>query len=103
MQMFTDHPRSVGETYFQHMAVAADFGVRMFTGALCCLLHAAFPFLFERTASAIITELHDRMVTNRIRKVSQPKPVGLPERESGIETLVLQATPDTALRQVEKA
>ncbi len=68
MQLFTQHPSSVGETYFQHMAVAASFGVRMFAGALCCLLHAVFPFLFERTASAIISELHDCMVTNRVRR-----------------------------------
>jgi hypothetical protein len=75
MQIFTEHPSSVGETYFQHMAVAAGFGLRMFTGALCCLVHAVFPFLFEGTASAIIAELHDRMVTNRIRNVSHTKSV----------------------------
>lgn len=72
MQLFTEHPKSVGETYFQHMAAAATFGVRMFTGALCCLLHAIFPFLFERTASQIIVELHDRMVANRTRQHPGP-------------------------------
>ena len=65
MQLFTAHPRSVGESYFQHMAVAAAFAGRMFAGAMCCLLHAIFPFLFERTASGIIAELYDRMVANR--------------------------------------
>ena len=73
MQLFTQHPNSAGETYFQHMTVAASFGVRMFAGALCCLLHAVFPFLFERTASAIIAELHDCMVANRVRR--HPAPV----------------------------
>ncbi len=72
MQLFTQHPRSVGETYFQHMAAASGFGARMFIGALCCLLHAAFPFLFERTASAIIAQLHETMVANRIRKNPGP-------------------------------
>jgi len=67
MQLFTQHPGSVGETYFQHMAVAASFGMRMFAGAACCLVHAIFPFLFERTASAIISELHGCMVANRVR------------------------------------
>lgn len=67
MRLFTEHPRSVGETYFQHMASAAAFSGRMFAGALCCLLHAVFPFLFERTASGIIAGLYDHMVANRTR------------------------------------
>ena len=65
MKLFTEHPKSVGENYFQHMASAAAFSGQMFTGALCCLLHALFPFLFERKASGIIVELNDRMVANR--------------------------------------
>jgi hypothetical protein len=31
---FTDHPASVNETYFQHMAMAFGFGGRMLVGAL---------------------------------------------------------------------
>jgi len=65
MKLFTEHPRSVGESYFQHMAAAAAFAGRMLTGALCCLLHALLPFLFERKASGIIAELYDHMVANR--------------------------------------
>ena len=65
MGIFTDHPKSVGETYLQHLAMAMSFALRMFTGSLCCLLHALFPFLFVRTGSRIIAELHDRMVVNR--------------------------------------
>ena len=72
MKIFTEHPNSVHETYFQHMAVAASFGVRMFIGALCCLVHAILPFLFERTASAIIRELYDCMVANRVRRHTDP-------------------------------
>ncbi len=77
MQQFTEHPRSVGETYLQHMASAAAFSGRMFTGALCCLLHAIFPFLFERTASGIIAELYDRMITNRARGCASPNNISV--------------------------
>jgi len=77
MQQFTEHPRSVGETYFQHMTSAATFSGRMFTGALCCLLHAIFPFLFERTASGIIAELYDRMVANRVRGCTSPNNISV--------------------------
>jgi len=67
MGLFTDHPNSVGETYIQHLAMAASFALRLFTGSICCLSHALFPFLFVGTASRIIIELNDRMVMNRAR------------------------------------
>lgn len=65
MDLFTAHPKSVGETYFGHMRTALWFAARLFAATLCCLVHAAFPFLFERSGSRIITDLHDRMVMNR--------------------------------------
>ena len=65
--LFTDHPSSVNETYTEHMAMSASFGVAMLCGAFAAMVHAVFPFLFEKTGSAIITRLHDRMVTNRVR------------------------------------
>lgn len=67
-RLFCEHPASVGETYFQHLGSAISFSVSMFAGALCCLIHAVFPFAFQRTGSAIIGDLHDRMIANRARK-----------------------------------
>lgn len=64
---FTDHPASVGETYLEHMGVAAWFGWRMLGASLACFVHALLPFLFTRTGSRTVTELHDRMVRNRAR------------------------------------
>lgn len=66
-RLFTEHPESVGETYWQHLAHAAGFGVRMVLGGLCCLAHALLPFLFVTTGSRMIASLHDRMVVNRRR------------------------------------
>lgn len=65
MDAFTDHPASVNESYFQHMGVAFGFGGRMLVAGCACLLHGLFPFLFTRTGSSTITELHGRMVTHR--------------------------------------
>lgn len=64
-RFFVDHPRSVGETYAEHMQVASSFGVRMIVGGLACLVHALLPSLFEKTGSNMIRKLHDRMVVNR--------------------------------------
>ena len=64
---FTDHPASVDETYGEHMAVAGSFGARLLGASLACFVHAVFPWLFEKTGSSTIGELHDRMVANRTR------------------------------------
>jgi len=64
-RLFTEHPASVGETYWGHLARACWFSGKMFLGAGACLVHAILPFLFVKTGSTAITELYSAMVTNR--------------------------------------
>lgn len=64
-RLFVDHPASVGESYLEHMGVAASFGGAMFLGSLACFVHAVFPGLCVKTGSGVITDLHHRMVTHR--------------------------------------
>jgi hypothetical protein len=64
-RLFTRHPASVGESYLQHLVTALIFGSRMLLGGLACFVHALLPFLFVRTASRCIAQLHERMVVNR--------------------------------------
>lgn len=59
--LFNDHPRSVGETYGEHMLVALSFAGPLAKAAAAALVHAFLPFLFVRTASLTIKSLHDRM------------------------------------------
>lgn len=66
-RLFIDHPRSVGETYLQHMGTAGRFGSRMVVAGLACMLHGIFPFLFVKTGSNTVRTLHDNMVLNRRR------------------------------------
>ncbi len=65
---FTEHPSSVGESYLQHLACAFGFSLKMIGGGIACLLHGLLPFLFVRTGSKCIDELHHRMVTHRDRR-----------------------------------
>jgi hypothetical protein len=67
MKAFTEHPQSVGETYFEHMGSAFGFGIRMLGGGIACLMHGIFPFLFTKTGSSTIALLHDRMIANRVK------------------------------------
>ncbi|WP_174275600.1 DUF6356 family protein [uncultured Sphingomonas sp.] len=64
-RLFLDHPRSVGESYSEHMAVAGSFGMAMIAGGLACLVHAVLPCTFTSTGSGIVRRLYQRMVTNR--------------------------------------
>lgn len=66
-QLFTAHPRGVGESYWQHMASAFSFGVRMCIAGLACMVHALLPFLFTATGRNTIKKLHDQMITHRVR------------------------------------
>ena len=65
---FTEHPASVGETYFEHMGCAFGFSMKMIGAGFACLLHAIFPFLFVRTGRDCIEDLHHRMVTHRDKR-----------------------------------
>ena len=66
-QLFTEHPASVDETYGEHFLVAGSFAFTLLLATLACAVHAVLPFCFEKTGSRLITQLHDRMVTNRNR------------------------------------
>ncbi len=67
LELFREHPASVGESYLQHMAASFSFGVPMLMASLAALIHGIFPFLFMKTGSTIIARLYDRMVVNRAR------------------------------------
>jgi hypothetical protein len=66
-RLFNEHPASVGETYWGHLLRASWFGGKMLLGAGACFIHALLPFLFVKTGSQTITQLHTAMVTNRRR------------------------------------
>jgi hypothetical protein len=67
---FSEHPASVGETYPEHFVVAGSFGWALLKASLACFVHAVLPFLFVKTGSLAITELHMRMVSKRDRRQS---------------------------------
>ncbi|HMA52180.1 MAG TPA: DUF6356 family protein [Magnetospirillaceae bacterium] len=78
-ELFTDHPRSVGETYGEHFLFASSFGARMVAGGLACFVHGFLPFLFVRTGSKTVLALHARM--SGARTQTQKPAVGMPDPE----------------------
>jgi len=65
IRLFTDHPRSVGETYLEHLRFACTFGGRMVRGGAACFLHGFLPFLFTTTGSRTVLALHEQMMRAR--------------------------------------
>ena len=61
LDAFNRHPTAIGESYAQHLAQAAAFGSTMVVAGLACLVHAIFPFWFEKTASDCIKRLNAKM------------------------------------------
>jgi len=80
-RLFAEHPQSVGETYFQHLLAAGTFGLRMMLGGLACLVHGVLPFLFVRTGSNCISDLHQRMVARQ--RLAQPPIAAVGQRPIG--------------------
>lgn len=82
-KLFTDHPASVDETYFGHMAFALWFAGRLALAALAALGHAFLPFAFQTTASRIVRDLFER--THR-RGATCPEADLLQPRQAGDAT-----------------
>ncbi len=68
--IFTNHPRSIGEGYFEHFLFAFLFGTKMVIGGLSFIIHSIFPFVFQKTGSEILFELAKNFV-ERMPKVNE--------------------------------
>ncbi len=73
LKAFTQHPETVGETYFEHLVSASGYAATMAVGAVACLLHGIFPFAFQASGSRRIRDLHHRMLTHRTAAKVRPE------------------------------
>lgn len=64
-RLFLDHPRTVGESYGEHLVMASGFGLSMILAGLACIIHGLVPGCFVTTGSDTVERLHRRMVVNR--------------------------------------
>lgn len=51
MNLFTEHPASVNESYLKHMWFALRYSFKLCLCAATSFIHAFFPFLFTTYAS----------------------------------------------------
>jgi hypothetical protein len=71
-RLFLAHPRSVDETYLEHLRMAFGFAGALFVAALACALHGLFPALCQKTGSAYVRRLYERMVAHRRKPAADP-------------------------------
>lgn len=65
--LFTKHPKEVGESYSEHFVHAGGFGLKLMLGGLACMIHAVLPFLFVESGSKTVRGLY-RKLTGRADK-----------------------------------
>ena len=69
---FTAHLSNIGESYGQHFLHAIYYCLMLMTAAVCALIHAILPFLFEKTASQIISKLYGKMTERKLLEAYSP-------------------------------
>ena len=62
---FLEHPREVGESYWEHFGVASRFGRAMIAGGCKAMVHAVLPNAYKTAGSDTIRQLHTIMVEKR--------------------------------------
>ena len=67
--IFTKHPKEVGESYFEHFAKAFSFGVKLLLISFRAFVHAVFPFFFEHGTSEKINELNKILQERRKKDI----------------------------------
>ena len=64
-RLILDHPRSVGESYFEHMRASLTVAARLAAAAAGCVVHAVVPGLCRTTGSNAILKLHAEVMPRR--------------------------------------
>ena len=64
-RLLLDHPRSVGEGYFEHMRASLTVAGRLAAAMAACIVHAVVPGWCTTTASSAILELHGEIYPRR--------------------------------------
>lgn len=83
--IFTEHPHSIGETYFKHALEALFISIRMTYTAVAMVIHAVFPFLFVKTARKTVYYFYARFE----RRLA---PLKKKEAEVVVEPVEVEAT-----------
>lgn len=77
-RLFTEHPRSLGMSWWGHGVGAVKIGLEMIGAGLACIVHAIVPGWFTETAGRTVVRLHSHM---QRRKAGASNPNAWPDYE----------------------
>lgn len=60
LNLFNEHPKSVGETYIEHMRNAIFMSLLSLAMFFVLLIHSVFPFIFKKTGCRIVSYINDK-------------------------------------------
>jgi len=63
--IFTKHPKEVGESYLQHLWAAWKYSFILFLLCLTAFIHSIFPFIFKETTSSKIIKMAEDLKTRK--------------------------------------
>tara|TARA_Y100001935_G_C17198332_1_gene453740 strand:+ start:232 stop:432 length:201 start_codon:yes stop_codon:yes gene_type:complete len=61
--IFTEHPNEQNESYLEHACFASKCGIRLIFLGIAAIIHALFPFVFQKTVSTQLCELNSSLET----------------------------------------
>lgn len=64
-ELFLEHPRAVGEGYFEHQRRAFGFAGALLVAGVACLVHGLLPRLFVTSASDTVLRLGETLAARR--------------------------------------
>ena len=64
-RLFIDHPRAVGEGYFEHLRTSLGTAATLAAASAACVVHALVPGLCKTTGSTAILKLHAQVAPRR--------------------------------------
>lgn len=65
IKLFTDHPSSKGQGYFEHMLYALGVSIKLLFCFVILVIHSILPFLFENTVSCILKKIVNSFDANK--------------------------------------
>ena len=77
-RLFTEHPRSLGMSWWAHGWGAIKIGGELVGAGMACIVHAIVPGWFTQTAGKTVMRLHDHMTQ---RKAGAANPNAWPDYE----------------------
>jgi len=63
--IFTKHPKEVGESYLQHLWAAWKYSFILFLLFLTAFIHSIIPFIFKKTTSSKIIKMAEDLKTRK--------------------------------------